>query len=257
VINVDQANDWYRSKQMADNVVLIWEALIKPQYRANIWLVRGRDRNALIDSGFGIVSLLDHFPELLTKPVIAIATHTHCDHIGSHHEFPQCEVHHAEAHILRNPTIHNTVAKGYVARSMFVGEPPAGFDPDSFSIRGVDPVRLLSDGDVIDLGDRVFQIIHIPGHSPGSIGLFEPATGILFSSDVVHNGENGIGRFLLYHSNLDDWLHSVERLRHLPVQTVHAGHFQSFGRKRYLEILDEYLERRRMPGFPLELHSYD
>ena len=84
--------------------------------------------------------------------------------------------------------------------------------------------------------------------------MFEQATGILFSGDVVHSGGNGIGRFHLYHSNLDDWLTSVERLRRLPVATVHAGHFASFGRERYLAILGEYLARRRMPEFPLILY---
>jgi hypothetical protein len=53
---------------------------------------------------------------------------------------------------------------------------------------------------------------------------------------------------------MDDWLTSVERLRKLPVTTVHAGHFDSFGRERYMAILDEYLARRRMPDFPLILY---
>ena len=35
------------------------------------------------------------------------------------------------------------------------------------------PRRLLDDGDVVDLGDRVFEVIHTPGHSPGGIALFE------------------------------------------------------------------------------------
>ena len=48
--------------------------------------------------------------------------------------------------------------------------------------------RLLGDGDVIDLGDRAFEVLHLPGHSPGSIGLWEAATGILFSGDAVYDG---------------------------------------------------------------------
>jgi len=245
---------WFAKERLANGVTRIWEHRIKADFGANIWLVEGRDHNLLIDAGFGLASLRKGIPFLEDKPVIAVASHSHCDHIGSLHEFADCRIHAAEADILRNPTIENTVAKGYMTSAMFDGLPPKGFDADRISFQPVEPTQLLSDGDRIDLGDRVFQVVHIPGHSPGSIALLEQATGILFSGDVVHNGSNGIGRFHLYHSNMDDWLTSVERLRELPVTTVHAGHFDSFGRERYLAVLEEYLARRRMPDFPLILY---
>jgi glyoxylase-like metal-dependent hydrolase (beta-lactamase superfamily II) len=254
VLSHHDAIDWFATEHLPDGVTRIWEHRIKPDFGANMWLVEGRDHKLLIDGGFGFVSLREHVPELAGKPVIAVASHSHCDHIGSLHEFADCRIHAAEADILRNPTIENTVAKGYMTNAMFGGEPPKSFDPDGISFQSVEPARLLSDGDSVDLGDRVFEVVHLPGHSPGSIGLFERATGILFSGDVVHNGSNGIGRFHLYHSNMDDWLRSVERLRKLPVTTVHAGHFDSFGGERYMAILDEYLARRRMPDFPLILY---
>ncbi len=50
------------------------------------------------------------------------------------------------------------------------------------------PTRLLDDGDVVDCGDRSFEVLHLPGHSPGSIGLWEAASGILFSGDAVYDG---------------------------------------------------------------------
>ena len=46
--------------------------------------------------------------------------------------------------------------------------------------------RALDEGDVIDLGDRVFKVLHLPGHSRGSIGLLEEATGVFFSGDVIY-----------------------------------------------------------------------
>ena len=254
MLSHDECIGWFATERLRDGVTRIWEHRIKPDFGANMWLVEGRDHRLLIDGGFGLASLREHVPELAGKPVIAVASHSHCDHIGSLHEFADCRIHAAEADILRNPTVENTVAKGYMTNAMFEGAQPKSFDPDRIGFQPVEPAQLLSDGDSIDLGDRVFEILHIPGHSPGSIGLFEQATGILFSGDVVHSGSNGIGRFHLYHSNLDDWLTSVERLRRLPVATVHAGHFASFGRERYLAILGEYLARRRMPEFPLILY---
>ncbi len=48
--------------------------------------------------------------------------------------------------------------------------------------------RLLAEGEAIDLGDRHFEVLHLPGHSPGSIGLWEEATGIFFSGDAIYDG---------------------------------------------------------------------
>jgi glyoxylase-like metal-dependent hydrolase (beta-lactamase superfamily II) len=203
MLSHDESIGWFAMERLSAGVTLIWEHQIKREYGANIWLVKGRDRNLLVDSGFGLASLRENIPELNAKPIIVIATHSHCDHIGGLHEFANCRIHEAEANIVCNPTVENTVAKGYMTDAMFEGAPPKFFKPDEISFKPADPA-LLGDEDVIDLGDRVFEVLHIPGHSPGSIGLFEQATGILFSGDVVHNGSYGIGRFHLYHSNLDD-----------------------------------------------------
>ena len=46
----------------------------------------------------------------------------------------------------------------------------------------------IGEGDVIDLGDRAFEVLHLPGHSPGSIGLWDPAAGTLFSGDAIYDG---------------------------------------------------------------------
>ena len=98
--------------------------------------------------------------------------------------------------------------------------------------------RLLGDGDNLDLGDRHLQIIHLPGHSPGGIGLWEAATGILFSGDTIYDGP-------LIDDVIDDYIRSMERLRSVPVRVVHGGHFASFGRERFVALIDSYLAAKR------------
>ena len=87
--------------------------------------------------------------------------------------------------------------------------------------------------------------MHLPGHSPGSIGLWEEETGTLFSGDAVYDGAlltNFPG------ANLDDYVHTMQRLRELPVRVVHGGHENSFGRERLREIADEYLRTWEQAG---------
>ena len=94
---------------------------------------------------------------------------------------------------------------------------------------------------VVDLGDRHFEIFHLPGHSPGSLGLFESSTKVLFSGDAIYDGP-----LLdeLPDSDIAAYLTTIKRLRGLDVRVVHGGHDPSFGRERLVEICDAYLALR-------------
>ena len=92
--------------------------------------------------------------------------------------------------------------------------------------------------DVIDLGNRCFEVLHLPGHSPGSIGLWEASTGTLFSGDAAYDGAL---LDTLPESDITAYIASMKRLRALPVTVVHGGHEPSFGRERLRQLADDYL----------------
>jgi glyoxylase-like metal-dependent hydrolase (beta-lactamase superfamily II) len=253
-------DDWYATRSLGDGITLIWERQIKPYYRANMWHVRGRDRSVLIDTGFGLVSLVESVPELREAGLLALGTHSHCDHVGGHHEFGCRAIHVDEAGILAAPTRDNTVATPYVVDDMFEGATPAWFDARTYAVKAAPATQVLVHGDVIDLGDRALEVIHLPGHSPGSVAFWDARNGVLFSGDVVHDGPVGIGTLSLYHTDHDVFLASVEGLRDWPVEVVHAGHFDSFGRTRFRAIIDGYIASRRVPGCPTiapQAHAQD
>ena len=87
--------DWYETIRMSDDVTLVHEPWIKPFYRCNMWHVRGRDRDLLFDSGLGHFSLKAHVALVSERPLLCVASHTHFDHIGCHHEFVHRLVHRA------------------------------------------------------------------------------------------------------------------------------------------------------------------
>src|SRR6516164_9154239 len=103
------AERWFETKRIDDDITLLWEPHVVPLMRCNIWHVRGRDRDLMIDTGMGIVSLLDAARHLLQNDVTAVATHTHQDHIGGHHEFEHTLVHELEADNLRSPPKSGTL----------------------------------------------------------------------------------------------------------------------------------------------------
>lgn len=235
---------WYETIAMADGVTLVHEPWIKPFFRCNIWPVRVRDRDLLFDSGLGHVSLVRHVALVSEHKLVCVASHTHFDHIGCHHEFPERCVHRAEAPILADPRNEWTVADRYATDDMFDGMPeglgcleirhptrPSRPHPRAWR-------RHRS-------RDRAFEVIHTPGHSPGGIALHERKTGILLSGDIVYDGP------LIddaYHSVVEDYLATLESMRSLAVSIIHGGHFPSFGPTHYRQLIDEYLASKRQPG---------
>ena len=244
----DVAKDWYAAEAMGDGITRIHEIHVASWLRCNIWHVRGRDRDLIIDTGMGLRPLTEEVAQLSGRPITAIMTHSHFDHAAGLHQFSDRCGHACEAAIIADPTDANTVTDtGYVRAETFTALPWAGFDHTQFHVKPAPLTRLLDEGDVIDLGDRVFHVFHLPGHSPGSIALYERETEILFSGDVVYDGALIDD---LYHSEPDVLAASHARLRELPVRTVHAGHFDSFGRETLLQILDEFRDGGRRVGDP-------
>ncbi len=238
------AKDWYRSERFADDVTLIEEPHIKPFYRCNMWHVRGRDRDLLFDTGLGHFSLRQHVSLVRERPIVCVASHSHFDHIGSHHEFADRRIHRNEADILAKPDRARTLAERYADEQMFDAL-PAGWVSKRYRIEPAPPTMELEDGDVVDLGDRVFEVIHTPGHSPGGIALWERKTGILLSGDILYDGPLILDT---YHADLADYDASVERLAAFPASIVHGGHFPSFGRARLSALIAEYRNGRRQAG---------
>jgi len=247
---------WFERATVDDAITLLWEPHVIPLMRCNIWHVRGRDRDLVVDTGMGVMSLSDELSDLVDKPVTAVATHGHDDHIGGHHEFDDVVAHPTEAGLLLDPPLrtlhirdawgHEVVdgleAMGYpVPDEYFVDAVPPGVELTSFRQQAVRTVRRVDEGDVVDLGDRSFEVLHLPGHSPGSIGLWEAATGTLFSGDAVYDGP-----LLdeLPDSDIAAYCATMERLLTLPVTVVHGGHDPSFGRDRLHELARNYLRRR-------------
>jgi glyoxylase-like metal-dependent hydrolase (beta-lactamase superfamily II) len=72
--------------------------------------VHGRDRDLLVDTGLGHFSLRDHVALVSERPLVCVASPTHFDHIGCHHELGERCVHFAEAAILADPRNEWTLA---------------------------------------------------------------------------------------------------------------------------------------------------
>lgn len=235
------AEQWYEIRSAGAGLHRILECHVAGWMRCNMWLVEGRERDLLIDSGMGIRPIKTEIARLRERPVAAICTHCHFDHIGCAHEFDVRLGHASDADVHRQPDLMRTCAADWIGGELLTALPHAGYSLQSYRITPAALTGYLDEGDVVDTGDRAFHVLHLPGHSPGSIALYEAASRTLFSGDVIYDGQLIDNA---WHSDAEAYRHSLARLKELPVDVVHAGHEASFGRNRLHELIDSYLAGR-------------
>ena len=186
---MDIATDWYEAREMDDGIVLITERHAAPLASCNMWLVRGRDRDVLIDTGTGaspllpfVLGLTGREPLASSRTAITIisAPRTSSPNAGltppRWKSWPRADAVRARG-------------GGMAGSTQFHGpSPDTGFDAATHDIRPAPATHLVDDGDEIELGDRRLNVLHLPGHSAGSIGLYEAESGIVFTADALYDG---------------------------------------------------------------------
>lgn len=228
-----------RVEDHGSGVWRIEELYAKPYCRGAIWVVDGTDRRLVMDAGWGLLPLDRHLPELFEKPVVAVASHTHFDHVGGLSQFPERLVHPLEAWVLADPTPEAVQSWPFLRDydALAFDPVPGGFDAEGWRLPPMPATGTVDEGDRIDLGGRSLRVLHAPGHSPGHLCLIEEARGFLFAADAIYDGE-------LFDTvpgaSIPDLLLTHARLAELPVSRVYPGHFRSFDRPRLLQLIDDY-----------------
>ncbi len=209
-------------------------------FRANLFHVVGKDADLIIDFGMGLAPLRPFLNIEIGKPVLAVATHVHADHIGAFHEFEHRLGHAAEADGFAGMEDAATLA--HLFRELPQGveqKPEPSFEQDKYAIPAAPLTRVLVEKDTVDIGGSSYKVLHLPGHSPGSIGLLDETSGIFFSGDAIYDG-----------TLVDDlpgcdksayWT-TMRRLRLLDVSIAYGGHGAPMSRERMRMIANAYLD---------------
>lgn len=197
------------------------------------YLLNGSERSLLIDTGLGICNISNVVNELTDKPVTAVATHIHWDHIGGHKYYPDFYVHKDELDWLTGgfPQSLDAVRRFVTERC----ELPSHYDVNSYELFQGTPSRLLSGGESIDIGGRRLKVLHTPGHSPGHICFWEEERGYLFTGDLIYKG-----MLAAWFPSTDPeaYLESLEKAAVLPAERIFPGHHS-------LDIKPEIIIRMR------------
>lgn len=223
--------NWFTIDQVDHRTYILSE--YRHWEETHCYLLIGDHRALLVDTGLGICDISAQVRKLTDKPVTAVATHIHWDHIGGHCHYPDFYAHGAELNWLSGefPIPLNTLRAMVLDRC----DPPEGYDVDSYQLFQGTPTQVLADGDTIDLGGRTIQALHTPGHSPGHLCFWEAETGYLFTGDLVYQGT-----LFAYYPSTDPqaYLASLEKIAALPAKRIFPGHHR-------LDIAPELVIRMR------------
>ncbi|HIT28373.1 MAG TPA: MBL fold metallo-hydrolase [Candidatus Faecousia gallistercoris] len=209
--------DWFTTESLDGDTYVLSED--RHWEHTHCYLLNGSARSLLVDTGLGIGDLSGLVRGLTDRPVVAVATHAHWDHIGGHSGFPCFYVHEAEQKWLDGAfPLPLAQVRAMVADCDSL---PRDFRPETYTIFQGTPDRVLQDGDEIDLGGRRLQVLHTPGHSPGHMCFWEAERGYLFTGDLVY-----MGTLFASYPSTDPaaYLTSLKRVAALPVKRVFPGH---------------------------------
>jgi len=154
-----------------------------------------------------------------------IMSHTHLDHIGCLSEVLK-EITQAElwVHIDEAEPLEKGDERTVYGMDMFKNMCQAQYGLKSGDF-GFQVDRKLEGGETLDIGDMVWEVIHVPGHSPGSIALYNRQEKILIPGDVVY-ADYAIGRFDLHGASGAQHRESLFALAELEVNILLPGHNQ-------------------------------
>ena len=178
----------------------------------NSYLVVGDEKAVLFDLGMDEPGLYEYAQHLAQKEVMAVLSHGHFDHIFNLNTLQEAWIHKADAFLLREGM-------------PILNAPPVNPCPT---------LHYLKHGDVIELGNRNLKVIHIPGHTPGSILLLDPATKILLS------GDTGARRLLLGVScevNIQDLCEKLELLKQEDFEVMYSAHDRCALPKAHIDLM--------------------
>lgn len=222
-------NEWFTINQVEKDTFIISE--YRHWEETHCYLLNGANKSLLIDTGLGICNIRDEIKRLTDNSMVAVATHIHWDHIGGHKYFPEFYAHQDELNWLNGefPLTINQIKEMVIDRC----DLPGGYDINEYEFFQGNPTRILRDNDLIDIGGRVIEVHHTPGHSPGHMCFWEKERGYVFTGDLIYKDT-----LFAYFPSTDPeaYLNSIERISALPVTRIFPAHHS-------LDIYPEILKR--------------
>ncbi len=193
-------------------------------FDGNVYLILD-EKPILVDAGMMAAPTLRNINKLIDpqKIEMIVLTHCHHDHSGAAPELKAA----TGARLLLSEKEVGAVGDDLATVAYLFGQQAPSYQVD----------QTMKEGMVLDIGEWKLEVMETPGHSQGSLCLYEPRAKVLFSGDTVFPDGN-IGRTDMYGGSTPDLVASIERLVGLDVEIMYPGHMEITDRdvKRQIQM---------------------
>jgi len=185
-VQYESLSSWFEIRAVTPDTF----AFLEPRHIEEVisYLILGERRAVLLDTGMGIADIRAEVERLTHLPITVVTSHSHFDHVGGHHLFKDIRAYDLDASVAK---IERGLTPEESAPILAPGntiELPTGFTPAAYRIRPAKVTCRLRHGDLIDLGGRILEVHHTPGHSPDEITVFDSLHSLLFTGDMYYPG---------------------------------------------------------------------
>ncbi|NPV93508.1 MAG: MBL fold metallo-hydrolase [Firmicutes bacterium] len=249
-------------KEVLSGIYRIEVPLPRNPLRAlNSYLVKGREKSLLVDTGFNWPVCREALSASIEKLGVPwerldyFITHMHGDHCGlvsalaARDSVVYCS--RTDADLIRNVMTpgHMSELVRYLGRHGFPKETPWGKSDDFVKeyISGSElRFRYVEEGEVLEVGDYRFTCVMTPGHTPGHVCLYEPSRRFLLSGDhVLDDITSNITVWMDVEDSLGLYLESLDKISGMEIDLVLPGHRSLINDcRRRIEELKHHHQKR-------------
>lgn len=198
---------WFEVYQVEDSIYAIYEPY---QWQEVIsYLIIGNEFALLFDTGNGIGDIKAVVDKITSLPVRVLNSHSHYDHVGGNADFDFIYGMDTEFTASRKKGLASDKVAEEVSSDALCKPLPEGVMAKEHHIRPYEIDEYVGEGFTIDLGNRMVEVISIPGHTPDAIGLWDKKNGLLWTGDTFYQGAIWL---FVEETNLSDYKHSIKRL---------------------------------------------
>ncbi len=188
--------------------------VVETSDNTTMYIIEGKQKSMLIDTGTRAQQLDEVIRKITGKPLVVVLTHAHGDHAGNIHFFDEVWLHPADTVLLR---------KDYKGK-----------------------VHFMKEGHIFDLGGTRIEVVHAPGHTPGSVLFLDWDKGNCYSGDAI--GSGGVWLHLKPSSPMKIYINTCTRIEALMdrgISKIYCGHYpyvkRAFG-KPYVSAMRQLAE---------------
>ncbi len=179
-------------------------------------LIVGSHHALLFDTGYGFGSLKDVVERITDKPLYVVNSHGHVDHACGNEQFAGAYIHELDMSLAVE---HN--GRDMRVAELETAEVPMDFDLESYLSLGTGELMPVGEGFCFKLGGLTLKVVHLPGHTAGSIGLWCPERRLFWVGDSMNCF---VWLFLPEAQSLDTYIETLHKAASLPFTHMIQSH---------------------------------